>query len=113
MRGKLRSDFREPLCGLLRDADHPGSRLASIATSAFTGTDCGLLRRFHGTPPPQSESFASKIFRHFPMTLAFKTTFEVFTRVSPNNSLERLTECSVGLVTDQASNVHVLFVTLL
>ena len=47
------------------------------------------------------------------MTLVFKTTFEVFTRVSPDNSLERLTERSVGLVTDRPSDVYQLFVTLL
>ena len=41
------------------------------------------------------------------------TTFEVFTRVGPDNSLERLTERSVGLVTDQPSDVYELFVTLL
>ena len=46
------------------------------------------------------------------MTLVFITTFEVFTRVSPDNSLERLTEGSVGLVTDGASDVYELFVTL-
>ena len=40
------------------------------------------------------------------------TTFEVFTRASPNNSLERLTERSVGLVTDRPSNVYELLVTL-
>ena len=50
------------------------------------------------------------LFRH---DLAFKTTFEVFTRVGPDNSLERLTERSVGLVTDQPSDVYELFVTLL
>ena len=64
------------------------------------------------SPPPKSESSASKIFRHSGMTVAFKTTFEVFTRVSPDNSLERLTERSVGLVTDRPSNVYELFVTL-
>ena len=62
---------------------------------------------------PKSESFASKIFRHSGITVAFKTTFEVFTRVGPDNSLERLTERSVGLVTDRPSNVYELFVTLL
>ena len=56
---------------------------------------------------------ASKIFRHSGMTAAFKTTFEVFTRVGPDNSLERLTERSVGLVTDRPSDVYELFVTLL
>jgi hypothetical protein len=39
--------------------------------------------------------------------------FEVFTRAGPNNSLERFTERSVGLVTDRPSNVYKLFVTLL
>ena len=42
-----------------------------------------------------------------------KTTFDVFTRVGPDNSLERFTERSVGLVTDRPSNVYELFVTLL
>lgn len=41
------------------------------------------------------------------------TTFEVFTRVGPDNSLERLTECSVGLVTDRSGDVYELLVTLL
>ena len=47
------------------------------------------------------------------MTVTFKTTFEVFTRVGPDNSLERLTERSVRLVTDRPSDVYELFVTLL
>ncbi len=68
---------------------------------------------FHGTRPryQKSESSASKIFRDSGMTVAFKTTFEVFTRVGPDNSLERLTERSVGLVTDQSSDFWELFVT--
>jgi hypothetical protein len=37
---------------------------------------------------------ASKIFRHSGITVAFKTTFAVFTRASPDNSLERLTDYS-------------------
>jgi hypothetical protein len=57
-------------------------------------------------------SSASKIFRLSGMTLVFKTTFEVFTRVSPDHSLERLTECSVRLVTDRPGNVDELFVAL-
>src|SRR3984957_14950374 len=40
-----------------------------------------------------------------------QTTSEVFTRISPDNSLERLTECGVGLVTDQSSDFGELFVT--
>jgi len=47
------------------------------------------------------------------MTLVSKTTFEVFTRASPDNSLERLTESSVGFVTDRPSHVYELLVTLL
>lgn len=41
------------------------------------------------------------------------TTLEVFTRVSPNNSLERLTKRSVGFITDRPSDVCELLVTLL
>jgi hypothetical protein len=58
-------------------------------------------------------SSASQIFRYSGITLVSKTTFEVFTRAGPDNSLERLTERSVGLVTDRPSNVYELFVTLL
>ena len=47
------------------------------------------------------------------MTVAFKATFEVFTRIGPDNSLERLTERSVGLLTDQPGDIYELFVTLL
>jgi hypothetical protein len=104
-----------------------------------TGTDRGLLRSVLGpwSPVPKCEapgapisvekyismarrhrrqrsvSSASKILRHSGMTVAFKTTFEGFTRVGPDNSLERLAERSVGLVTDRPSNVYELFVTLL
>jgi hypothetical protein len=46
------------------------------------------------------------------MTLVSKTALEVFTRAGPDNSLERLAERSVGLVTDRPSNVYELFVTL-
>ena len=56
-------------------------------------------------------SSASKNFRDSGMTVAFKTTFEVFTRVGPDNSLESLAERSVGLVTDQQSDVYELLVT--
>jgi len=34
------------------------------------------------------------------ITVAFKTAFYVFTGIGPDNSLERFTERSVGLVTD-------------
>jgi len=44
--------------------------------------------------------------------LSSNTTFEVFTRVGADNSLERLTERSVGLVADRPSNVYEFFVTL-
>ena len=58
-------------------------------------------------------SFASKTFCRAGITAAFKTTFEVFPGVGPDNSLERLTERSVGLVTDQPSDVYELLLTLL
>ncbi len=112
--------------------------LKLIATSPFTGTDRGLLRSVLGpwSPVPKCEALGhpfqwkntllwhlaraakvrilrSKIFHHSGITVAFKTTFEVFTRVGPDNSLERLTERSVGLVTDRPSDVYELLVTLL
>jgi hypothetical protein len=52
-----------------------------------------------------------KYLRHSDMASVLITTFEIFTRVSPDNSLERLTECGVGLVTDQSSDFWELFVT--
>jgi hypothetical protein len=54
-----------------------------------------------------------KYLRHSDMASVLITTFEVFTRVGPDNSLERLTERSVGPVTDRTGNVYELFVTLL
>src|ERR1035438_2612459 len=68
---------------------------------------------WHLGPAAKVRILRFKIFRHSGMILVFKTTFEVFTRVGPDNSLERLTERSVGLVTDQPSDVYELFVTLL
>ena len=47
------------------------------------------------------------------ITVAFKTAFYVFTGIGPDNSLESLTERSVGLVTDRPGNVYELLVTLL
>src|SRR6185437_7914738 len=58
-------------------------------------------------------SSASQIFRPSGVPLVYKTAFEVFPRISPDNSLERLTERSVGLVTDRPSNIDELLVTLL
>jgi hypothetical protein len=57
-------------------------------------------------------SSASKSFRHSGISLAINAAFEVFTRAGPDDSLERLTERSVGLVTDRPSDVDELFVTL-
>jgi hypothetical protein len=50
-------------------------------------------------------------FRH--ATRPSNTSFEVLTRVGADNSLERLTERSVGLVTDRPGNVDKLSVALL
>jgi hypothetical protein len=66
------------------------------ATSAFFGTDFGLPR----------------CFRHSHMALVLITAFYVFTSVGTDNSLERLTERSVGFVTDQPGNIDELFITL-
>src|ERR1700690_1059446 len=43
--------------------------------------------------------------------LCFKSTFDVFASVGPDNSFERLTERSVGFVADQPSDFWELFVT--
>jgi hypothetical protein len=53
-----------------------------------------------------------KIFHHSGFTMVSKTTFDVFTRAGPDNSLKRLTERSVGFVTDRPSDIYELFVTL-
>jgi hypothetical protein len=104
-----------------------------------TGTDLGLLRSFLGprSPVPKCEAPGAPISVEEPTSMAPRprrqsqnpplqkssaipvrswfsdTTFEVFTRVGPDNSLERLTEGSAGLVTDRPSNVYELCVTLL
>jgi hypothetical protein len=84
-----------------------GARAALIA-------DLPLASAVHASRSTKAiwTSLTSKIFRHSGMTVAFKAAFEVFARVGPDNSLERLTERSVGLVTDRSGNVYELFVTL-
>jgi hypothetical protein len=86
---------------------------AILGWLTFKPTHFHLLRWATQAPPPKSESSASKILRRSGMTVAFETTFEVFTGVGPDNSLERLAERSVGLVTDRPSDVYELLVTLL
>ncbi len=72
------------------------------------------IQRFNFQPAPTRELNGDQpVSRNSGITLIFKTTLEVFTGVSPDNSLERLTERSVGLVTDRPSDVDELFVTLL
>ena len=63
--------------------------------------------------PAAKVSFNFKYLRHSDMASVLITTFEIFTRVGPNNSLERLTERSVGLITDRPGNVDELLITLL
>jgi len=98
------------------------THLPAIIAIAYT-------RRFAGDPAPgapisveEHPFMASRhrrkrilFFKNLPlfrMIVAIKTTFEVFTRVRPDNSLERLTERSVGLVTDRPGDVDELFVAL-
>ena len=50
---------------------------------------------------------------HFEVIWGVQTTFEVLARIRSDNSLERLTERSIGLITDCPSHVYELFVTLL
>ena len=69
--------------------------------------------QWHPGPATKVRIPASKSFRHSGITAAFKTTFDVFTSVGPDNTFERLTERSVGLVADQPSDIYELLVTLL
>ncbi len=57
-------------------------------------------------------SSASRTLSHSGTAEAFKTTFEVFPRVGPDNPLEGLTERSVGLIAHRPGNVDELFVAL-
>jgi len=60
----------------------------------------------------QDNFYRSEMLKHLPEQIrVLQTTSEVFTRIRPDNSLERLTECGVGLVTDQSSDFWELFVT--
>jgi hypothetical protein len=75
---------------------------------ALTGPIVVCFGRFLGpwSPVPKCEAPGAPISVQ-------ETTFEVFTGVGSDNSLERLTERSVGLVTDRPSDVYELLVTLL
>ena len=90
------------------------ARLPGLIVGCFDRLWVRGRTQFLGTQPAplKSESSASKIFHYFGFAVVFKTTFDVFTRAGPDKSLERLTERSVGLVTDQPSDVYELFVTL-
>ena len=77
------------------------------------GLDKSALRRFSESNP---EGDFPELWRGTDRGLlrsiwVLQTTSEVFTRIDPDNSLERLTECGVGLVTDQSSDFWELFVT--
>jgi PAS domain-containing protein len=61
--------------------------------------------------PIQKRVLSGLIVVCFGRFWVLQTTSEVFTRTSLHNSLERLTECGVGLVTDQSSDFWELFVT--
>jgi len=93
------------------DSDRSGGVVRMPGTRHSRPRSAGSRQPCPRRIAPKSESSASSIFRHSGITVAFKTTFEVFTRVGPDNSLERLTERSVGLVTDRPGNVYELFVT--
>src|SRR3977135_2198915 len=116
-------------CGLQLPWRKQYSVLDFLTSCAFTGTDRGLLRSVLGpwSPVPKCEAPGAPISVEEHTSMApgprrqrqnpqlqkssavpalpwpSNTTFEVFTRVSPDNSLERLTERSVGLVTDRPS----------
>ena len=66
--------------------------------------------------PPHAQALgplsSARRFRQIGMTATFTSTSYVFPSVGPDYSFERLTERSVGLVTDQPSNIDELLVTL-
>jgi len=95
----------------LSTCQSPGPRL--VVGSHTCAAECIAIdetgsrtRRQSQNPPLQKPSVIPAL--PWPQ----KITFEVFAGVGPDNSLERLTECSVGLVTDRPSNVNELLVTL-
>ena len=87
----------------------PEGAPAEVHAPVFAPNDTALP----GTDRAKVRTSASSIPRHLGMTPVSKTTLEVFTGVGPDNSLERLTEGRVGLITDRPSNVDELFVTLI
>jgi len=121
--GQLGGSFsRSPGTLMARDDDLTDAEFAANLLVQKSGNDQRHYLAFtlgerietvRQAPPPRSESSPSRIFHHSGITVAFKTTFEVFTRVDSDNSLERLTEGSAGLVTDRPSNVYELLVALL
>src|SRR4051812_28943017 len=75
-------------------------------------SDSAILRKIQKSSGEQGRLPRLIVVRDSGITVSFKTSFEVFTRIDADNSLERLTERSVGLVSDQPRDVHKLFVTL-
>ena len=64
-------------------------------------------------PLPKSEFSTSRSIGLSGIAVAFNTPLEVFTRVGPYYSFERLTECGVGLVTDRPGDIYQLLIALL
>ena len=82
-----------------------GWRHSSVALGRFRTDSLGSYERWGGD--------RTQSRRRSGITVALKTTFDVFTSVGADHSLERLTERGVGLVTDQPSDVDELLITLL
>jgi hypothetical protein len=77
----------------------------------YVGMAAGIGQPVLDKGLPMLARLSGLIVACFGRFLVLQTTSEVFTRISPDNSLERLTECGVGLVTDQSSDFWELFVT--
>jgi len=106
-----RTAFIETDPGLLRLARLRGLLLPDARRLGHPSLENTLPRCFR--PAAKVRILHFKYLRSSDMASVVITTFEVFTRVGPDNSLERLTERSVGLITDRPSNVNELFVMLL
>ena len=82
-----------------------GWRHSNVALGRFRTDSLGSYERWGGD--------RTQSRRRSGITAALKTTFDVFTSVGADHSLERLTERGVGLITHQPSDIDELFITLM
>jgi hypothetical protein len=101
----LGNSQRQPIPGVL-PLPFPRHVIGQVLSHSIKLERCKPKLPYFSAAPYDLKSCAANA------SVEVKTTFEVFTRVGPDNSLERLTERSVGLVTDRPSDVYQLLVVL-